>query len=207
MHQLGRKQTVSKIEDLKTMNSVNIVEEFWERVWKARNPAAIDDFVIEDFVITTGSVDVVSRTKFKEWAAAFMAKINDLQFEVIETFQNEDGSRVASRWRIAGKNNGILGTRADQQPISFTGTAVWAVREDGKLCHNWVERSAFELFQQGLNAARLSCSNNCAIRVQQWAAFDITRSITRSSVRKRRLRRDVCVVRQPGREADDTPRG
>jgi hypothetical protein len=64
------------------MNSVKIVEEF--------------------------CVDVVSRTKFKEWAAAFMAKINDLQFEVIETFQNEDGSRVASRWRIAGKNNGIL---------------------------------------------------------------------------------------------------
>ncbi len=130
------------------MNSVKIVEEFWERVWKARNPAAIDDFVIEDFVITTGGVDVVSRTKFKEWAAAFMAKINDLQFEVIETFQNEDGSRVASRWRIAGKNNGILGTPADQQPISFTGIAVWAVREDGKLCHNWVERSSFELFQQ-----------------------------------------------------------
>jgi hypothetical protein len=46
----------------------------------------IDDFVIDDFVITTGGVDVVSRTKFKEWAAAFMAKINDLQFEVIETF-------------------------------------------------------------------------------------------------------------------------
>jgi hypothetical protein len=41
------------------MNSVKIVEEFWERVWKARNPAAIDDFVIEDFVITTGGVDVV----------------------------------------------------------------------------------------------------------------------------------------------------
>jgi hypothetical protein len=130
------------------MISVKIVEEFWERVWKARNPAAIDDFVIEDFVITTGGVDVVSRTKFKEWGAAFMAKINDLQFEVIETFQNEDGSRVASRWRIAGKNNGILGTPADQQPISFTGIAVWAVREDGKLCHNWVERSSFELFQQ-----------------------------------------------------------
>jgi hypothetical protein len=82
MHQLGQKQAVSKIEDLKTMNSVKIVEEFWERVWKARNPAAIDDFVVDDFVITTGGVDVVSRTKFKEWAAAFMAKINDLQFEV-----------------------------------------------------------------------------------------------------------------------------
>lgn len=46
-------------------------------MWKARNPAAIDDFVIDDFVLTTGGVDVVSRTKFEEWAAGFMAKIND----------------------------------------------------------------------------------------------------------------------------------
>ena len=83
---------------METMNSVRIVEEFWARVWKAREPEAIDDFVIDDFVITSGGADVVSRTKFKEWAAAFMAKINDLQFEVIETFQNEDGSPVASRW-------------------------------------------------------------------------------------------------------------
>ena len=130
------------------MNAVNIVGEFWERVWKVRNPAAIDDFVVDDFVLTDAGVDVVSKRKFKEWASAFMAMINDLQFEVIETFQNEDGSRVASRWRIAGRNNGILGTAADQRAISFTGTAVWAVREDGKLSHNWVERSSLELFQQ-----------------------------------------------------------
>ena len=82
------------------MNAVKIFEEFWERVWKARNPDAIDDFVVDDFVLTTGGVDVVSKIKFKEWASAFMAKINDLQFEAIETFQNEDGSRVGSRWRI-----------------------------------------------------------------------------------------------------------
>jgi hypothetical protein len=29
--------------------------------------------------------------------------------------------------------------------------AIWAVREDGKLVHNWVERSSWELFQR-LNA-------------------------------------------------------
>jgi hypothetical protein len=40
---------------------------------------------------------------------------------------------------------------ADQRPIDFTGTAVWAVREDGKLLRNWVERSSWELFQD-LNA-------------------------------------------------------
>ena len=36
------------------MNSVKIVEEFWKRVWKGRNPSAIDDFVVDDFVITSG---------------------------------------------------------------------------------------------------------------------------------------------------------
>ena len=46
------------------MESVKIVE-FWERVWKAPRRAAIDDFVIEDFVITTGGVDAVSKDKIQ----------------------------------------------------------------------------------------------------------------------------------------------
>ena len=100
-------------------NSVKIVEDFWAAVWKARNPDAIDRFVDDDFVITTGGVDVVTRDGFKEWAWQFLEKITDLGFEVVETFQNEDGSRVASRWRVTGKNNGILGTVADQRPIGL----------------------------------------------------------------------------------------
>jgi ketosteroid isomerase-like protein len=130
------------------LNSVKIVEESWAAVWKARDPEAIDRFVVDDFVLTTGGVDVVFRAGFKKWAAQFMGKIIDLEFEAVETFQNEDGSRVVSRWRITGKNNGMRGTSADQRPITFAGTAVWAVREDGKLLHNWVERSSWELFQR-----------------------------------------------------------
>jgi hypothetical protein len=61
-----------------------------------------------------------------EWASAFMQQIIDLAFEVLETFQTDDGSRAASRWRITGKNDGLLGTSADRRPISFTGTAIWA---------------------------------------------------------------------------------
>ncbi|HLK86669.1 MAG TPA: ester cyclase [Candidatus Binataceae bacterium] len=133
---------------MKPIDSVEIVENFWAAVWKAQNPKAIDRFMVDDFVLTTGGVDVVSKEKFKQWASAFMARINDFQFEVLETFQNRDGSRVASRWRVSGKNNGLMGTPADQRHISFTGIAVWEVRGDGKLCHNWVERSFFELYQQ-----------------------------------------------------------
>jgi hypothetical protein len=34
------------------------------------------------------------------------------------------------------------------QDIAFTGTAVWAVREDGKLLCNWVERASWELYRR-----------------------------------------------------------
>lgn len=133
------------------MNSVKIVEDFWEAVWKSRNPDAIADFVVDDVILTTGGVDVVGKKGFISWGWQFLKKIDDFRFEVIETFQNADGSRVASRWRVTGRNNGVLGTVADHKPISFTGIAIWAVRQDGKLLHNWVERASWEMYQQ-LNA-------------------------------------------------------
>lgn len=131
------------------MNSTDIVHAFWSAVW---NPPydldAIDRMVVEDFVITSGGEDIVSRAAFKEWVAAFLSKITDLRLEPVETFQNDDGSRVASRWVVTGRNNGILGTAPDQEPIRMTGTAVWAVREDGMLLHNWVERNAWEVYRR-----------------------------------------------------------
>lgn len=129
-------------------NSVELVEAFWSSVWKARNPDAVDDFVSEDFVITTGGERVEGRENFKAWIATFLDLVHDLEFEVVETFQNHDGSRVASRWWVHGKNNGVLGTTPDRRPISFSGTAVWAVGDDGRLVHNWVERASWELLQR-----------------------------------------------------------
>jgi hypothetical protein len=128
-------------------NAVAAVENFWREVWQPpQNPGAIDHLVAEDFILTSGGVDFVSRATFKEWVIKFQSRITHLEFDIIETFQNSEGTRVASRWQIRGKNNGILGTKADQRDIRFTGTAVWAVRHDGVLLHNWVERSAWELY-------------------------------------------------------------
>jgi SnoaL-like domain len=128
-------------------NAVAAVENFWGEVWQPpQNPDAIDHLVAEDFVLTSGGIDFVSRAKFKEWVIDFQSKITHLEFDILETFQNAQGNRVASRWRIRGKNNGMLGTKPDQRDIHFTGTAVWAVRHDGVLLHNWVERSAWELY-------------------------------------------------------------
>ena len=129
-------------------NSVDIVHAFWEQVWNAHNPEAVDDFVVDDFVVVTGGVEITGRENFKTWIAGFLESLSDLHLEVAESFQNADGSRVASRWLLTGRNNGILGTPPDQRDVQITGTAVWAVREDGKLLCNWVERASFELYQR-----------------------------------------------------------
>lgn len=125
-----------------------IVEAFWQEVWNAHDPDRIDDFVTEDFVLTDPGGAVEGREGFKAWVAAFLGQVRDLRLEVVESFQNEDGSRVASRWVVHGRNNGLLGTEPDGRPVRFSGTAVWAVREDGRLRHAWVERAAWELYRQ-----------------------------------------------------------
>jgi SnoaL-like domain len=133
-------------------DSVAIVENFWAEVWKApQDPDAIDRLVAEDFAITSGGHEIRGRDAFKSWVIEFQKKILDLEFESIETFQNEDGSRVASRWRVTGRNNGILGTAPAHEPIWMVGTAVFEVREDGLLQHNWVERNAWELYRRLVN--------------------------------------------------------
>jgi SnoaL-like polyketide cyclase len=130
------------------MNSIDIVHRFWETVWQhPYDVEAIDDFVVQDFRITSGGEEIVSRDAFKDWVNEFRSKILDLHLEPIESFQNHDGTRVASRWVVTGRNNGLMGTKPDRAPIRMTGTAVWAVREDGKLLQNWVERSAWEVYR------------------------------------------------------------
>lgn len=83
--------------------AVKIVESFWREVWQAKDPQAAARFVAEDFVITSGGVDIVGRDAFIRWIGAFLSTIEDFEFGAIETFQNAQGTRVASRWKLAGK--------------------------------------------------------------------------------------------------------
>jgi hypothetical protein len=126
--------------------SVELVENFWAEVWqRPQNPHAIDRLVADDFVITSGGNDIVSRDAFKAWVIDFQSKVLDMDFEAIETFQNLDGSRVASRWRLTGRNNGIMNTEPNGASIEMVGIAIWEVGEDGLLRHNWVDRNAWEV--------------------------------------------------------------
>jgi hypothetical protein len=130
-------------------SGIDAVHNFWARVWQApQDYDAIDDLVVEDFVLISGGKRIESRALFKEWVRSFSTVIDNLDFEIIESFENRDGSRVASIFRLTGNNNGVFGTTPDGAPLDISGTAVWAVRGDGMLLSNRVERNAFEVYQK-----------------------------------------------------------
>lgn len=126
----------------------DIALEFLSRVWGASHDlGAVDELMTEDYVITTGGRVVRGREAFKAWVREFQTRLLDARTESLETFSDATGSRVVSRWVCTGRNNGIFGLRPDGRPVSFTGIAVWRVR-DGRLAECWVERSAWESYQE-----------------------------------------------------------
>ena len=73
----------------------------------------------------SGGETIVGREQFKRWIEGFLAKVDDLHLEVVESFQNADGSRVLTLL-FTGRNNGILGTASDAARRDEW-DAIWAV--------------------------------------------------------------------------------
>lgn len=124
-----------------------LVLEFFNRVW--HNPHdldAIDELMTEDYCITTAGKPVKGRNEFKNWVGKIQQQLLDAKTESVDIFYNENGNKVVSRWNCSGKNNGLFGLKPDNRFISFTGIAIWTIR-DNKLSECWVERSAYELYQ------------------------------------------------------------
>ena len=130
-------------------SGIDAVHNFWKQVWQSpQNFDAIDDLVVEDFVIISGGRRIEGREAFKKWAEDFSAAIGNFDSEIVDSFENRDGSRVAATFWITGTNNGAFGTKPDGSPIEMTGIVISAVRDDGMLLSNQVERSAFEMYKR-----------------------------------------------------------
>ena len=139
--------SVSAAPEAKTEGE-RLVAELWANLYNPpQDLSVIDRVCAPDVVLTSSGNDIVGRDGFREWVKVFTSKIRDMRLENQDMFTSADGTRVVSRWKVTGFNRGVLGTPADDQPVEFTGIAIWQVR-DGKLAHNWVERSAFELLQK-----------------------------------------------------------
>ena len=124
-----------------------LVIEFFDKVWSPPSDIdAIDELMTEDYEITTAGKLIKGRVNFKAWVKEFHQVLLDATNESLDVFSDDKGERVVSRWVCSGINNGILGLPADQKKISFTGIAIWTVR-NGRFSACWVERSALELYK------------------------------------------------------------
>jgi hypothetical protein len=63
-----------------------------------------------------------SKKRFKEWVCEFQTRVAGLEFETVESFQNAEGIRMASQWRVRSRNTGFLGLPPDQRALEMTGT-------------------------------------------------------------------------------------
>ena len=123
-----------------------LAREFLERVWTLPHDLdAIDELMTEDYVITSGGKKIRGRAAFKAWVADFHRIMPGATNQVLDVFANPTGDRVVSRWVCTGQNNGLFGLPPDGRTVSFSGLAVWAVR-DGRLAECWVERAGLELY-------------------------------------------------------------
>jgi predicted ester cyclase len=131
-----------------TERSVDLVLRFWREVWSPPyNIDVIDDLLTDDFVLVNAGVPIHSRSSFKEFVRAFGRRLGDARLTPEDTFANVDGTKVVTRWRATGKNNGMFGLPPNGEPVEFTGISIWEIRDD-KLAAHWIERSAFELYQK-----------------------------------------------------------
>jgi SnoaL-like polyketide cyclase len=112
-------------------SGVDAVHNFWEQVWRSpQNFDAIDDLVVEDFVIISGGRRIEGREAFKKWAEDFSAAIGNFDSEIVDSFENRDGSRVAATFTITGTNNGAFGT--EPTALNFRDFCSWM--SDSRLC-------------------------------------------------------------------------
>ena len=84
------------------MRSTEIVNAFWDEVWNAHEPDAVDRFVTDDIIVEAGGQEISGKANVKNWVKEFVDHIDDLHVETIEAFQNDDGTRVTSRWVLTG---------------------------------------------------------------------------------------------------------
>lgn len=131
-----------------------LVLEFFKRVW--HNPHeldAIDELMTEDYRITTAGKVITGRNEFKNWVGEFQKQLADAKTESVEVFYNEKENKVVSRWNCSGENNGLFGLEPDNRFISFSGIAIWTVTNN-RLSECWVERSAYELYQNLISGTK-----------------------------------------------------
>jgi len=118
--------------------------DFMDAIWKPPyNLDKIDGFVTEDYTLYSSGNIIEGRDSYIEWAKEFHKKLIGATTDTRDIIYNESENKVVSRWVCHGKNNGIFDLSPDGKPISFTGIAIWEIK-DNLLSKCWVERGNYK---------------------------------------------------------------
>ena len=129
-------------------NPEALILSFFDRVWHPPHElAAIDELMTADYTVNSAGKIIKGREAFKAWVKEFHQMLPEAKTESRDIFFNASENKAVSRWVCSGKNNGIFGLPPDGQWVSFTGIAIWTIR-DNRLASCWIERSAYELYRE-----------------------------------------------------------
>ena len=130
------------------MRPTETVLRWWDEVWNAHDLDAVDKFVADDVVLASGRQERAGKENLKNWIKELFDKVNDLEVDAVETFQNEEGTRVTSRWVLMGANNGLFGTERNGEEIALSGIAVFAFGDNGRVERLSIEQDSFEQYRR-----------------------------------------------------------
>ena len=124
-----------------------LVRRFTEEVFGKRNPAAIDEFLADDFVLHAAPPGVTpDREGYKQWINTVFAAFPDLQSTTEDKIAEGDKVvlRVTNHYTHKGEYMGIAPTG---KRVTVTAIIIQRI-EGGKIVEMWHEMDALGLMQQ-----------------------------------------------------------
>ncbi|ABF42974.1 protein of unknown function DUF1486 [Candidatus Koribacter versatilis Ellin345] len=125
------------------MTNKELVQQLFHDGFNAKNPAAIQQVVADDFVGGRGENGPAEYAKTLEqlWRG-----FPDAQFAIEDILAEED--RVAVRFRMQGTHQGLFaGREPSGNRVEVTSTAIYRIA-DGKINRVWLQSDRLAMMQQ-----------------------------------------------------------
>ena len=113
-----------------------IINEWFERVWKAREKSAIDALMADDAVAhLAGGAQVCGIAQFSNVHEMFFSAFPDLSVRMLRSVG--DDTQACLHWEVSGTHEGdFFGITATNKKVTFSGMSFVTVR-DGKITEGW----------------------------------------------------------------------
>ena len=88
------------------MRSTTIVDAFWDAVWNAHDPDAIDKFVTDDIVIAAGGQEITGKDNIKNWVTRFLDHVGDLHSSAAGSSRRHSSCTTTSSRTSGARSSG-----------------------------------------------------------------------------------------------------